>query len=819
MNLNAKRKDEDVEVNSADPPGDKIEPKKFAPVAVADNPKTRTSLLTKREHTTLESGPKRSQRTIKKTAKGEAAAATATAQVAQQPELKKKTQKRGPKPRAPPPSSAVHGTPAEKKDRQKQRLLAIKEAAEKAATVAGSLTPPEPPSPGGEDFIDEEIIRSAEKKKRELEEAKILAEKPVNKKNTGAPSNRKRKNLDGGAKAVEEDAEQEDIDIENPGPSKSRATRAAATAAVEVDVARRSKRSRGDAPSPIAAIPVAAEKKRTKTITPVGIAPPVDSTAAELPVPATRNQNSNLAAAGAAVDLSALPPSALTAANATVADIIDAADEEEDIEIEEERDQYAAKDPAGAARDWIMAALSNPRGKEASAALLRESLGNSVENIISNIEGTISEGQNNSLLVLGGRGAGKTLAVERALTAITAQWNTDASDPLVGIVRLVGWAHAEERTAFKEIARQLCGTFKLQFSRTASLGDNIDFLRTVLDGLARAHKVAVFVLDDFDLFAKRAKQTLLYCLLDALQTSGVQAVVLGTTVRHDCLDLLEKRVKSRLSHRSVMIHPPSGAETIEPAAAGAASPGSAAAPGTSPGGGGVEDLPKEGSTEILHKMLSLPKSFPHKHRIKPHNTAVKAAVTHKDAIKALTEFVMYRTSLHDLRNVAQAAVAASSTHPKGLITQESIVSACTNLGNASDRGMEAYIAGLSVLELAVLVGAHRAARRADGDPINFEMAFKEFYTYSTSGDHVDNYTKGAACKAFFKLAEMGLLCPSTGKADARIISGNHFAPMHVQITALELRMGINEHQKCPAKLKDWATREGGPLTTAAANLE
>lgn len=36
-------------------------------------------------------------------------------------------------------------------------------------------------------------------------------------------------------------------------------------------------------------------------------------------------------------------------------------------------------------------------------------------------------------------------------------------------------------------------------------------------------KAAVFLLDDFDLFAaKRAKQTLLYNLLDALQTSGMQ---------------------------------------------------------------------------------------------------------------------------------------------------------------------------------------------------------------------------------------------------------------------------------------------------------
>lgn len=40
----------------------------------------------------------------------------------------------------------------------------------------------------------------------------------------------------------------------------------------------------------------------------------------------------------------------------------------------------------------------------------------------------------------------------------------------------------------------------------------------------RSVKSVVFVLDEFDLFAaKRSKQTLLYNLLDALQTSGMQA--------------------------------------------------------------------------------------------------------------------------------------------------------------------------------------------------------------------------------------------------------------------------------------------------------
>ena len=39
----------------------------------------------------------------------------------------------------------------------------------------------------------------------------------------------------------------------------------------------------------------------------------------------------------------------------------------------------------------------------------------------------------------------------------------------------------------------------------------------------RGHKTVVFILDEFDMFAKPFKQTVLYNLLDALQASSVQA--------------------------------------------------------------------------------------------------------------------------------------------------------------------------------------------------------------------------------------------------------------------------------------------------------
>ena len=67
-----------------------------------------------------------------------------------------------------------------------------------------------------------------------------------------------------------------------------------------------------------------------------------------------------------------------------------------------------------------------------------------------------------------------------------------------------------------------CRAFGLKYSKAASLSENLDFLREILQQLGRGHHVVIFVLDEFDLFARKAKQTTLYNLLDAVQTAGVQ---------------------------------------------------------------------------------------------------------------------------------------------------------------------------------------------------------------------------------------------------------------------------------------------------------
>lgn len=63
----------------------------------------------------------------------------------------------------------------------------------------------------------------------------------------------------------------------------------------------------------------------------------------------------------------------------------------------------------------------------------------------------------------------------------------------------------------------------------------------------------VFVIDEFDLFATHARQTLLYNLFDIAQARKAPIAVLGLTTKIDVVESLEKRVKSRFSHRYVYL--------------------------------------------------------------------------------------------------------------------------------------------------------------------------------------------------------------------------------------------------------------------------
>ncbi|KAF9577677.1 origin recognition complex subunit 4, partial [Lunasporangiospora selenospora] len=127
------------------------------------------------------------------------------------------------------------------------------------------------------------------------------------------------------------------------------------------------------------------------------------------------------------------------------------------------------------------------------------------------------------------------------------------------VIHLNGLVQTDDRMALKEIMRQLSreGESELYEANT-TFSDSLPSLLSFLKSGTRAQLPILFILDEFDLFAQHTKQSLLYNLFDIAQSAEWPIAVIGLTCRLDALELLEKRVKSRFSHRHYYTFPPTG---------------------------------------------------------------------------------------------------------------------------------------------------------------------------------------------------------------------------------------------------------------------
>ncbi|KAE8372434.1 origin recognition complex subunit 4 C-terminus-domain-containing protein [Aspergillus bertholletiae] len=184
------------------------------------------------------------------------------------------------------------------------------------------------------------------------------------------------------------------------------------------------------------------------------------------------------------------------------------------------------------------------------------------------VEQTVSVGEGNSLLLLGSRGSGKTAIVETIISSLKREHHNDFH-----VVRLNGFLHTDDRLALREMWRQLGRETNTEeeAGKVSSYADTMATLLALLShpeelfgannaGTVTAAKSIVIILDEFDLFVTHPRQTLLYNLFDIAQARKAPVAVLGLTTKVDVTEMLEKRVKSRFSHRYVYVPLPRSLE-------------------------------------------------------------------------------------------------------------------------------------------------------------------------------------------------------------------------------------------------------------------
>lgn len=450
---------------------------------------------------------------------------------------------------------------------------------------------------------------------------------------------------------------------------------------------------------------------------------------------------------------------------------------------------------AADARDLVLQRLLRQRSAAAHAMPIRPQLQAVHDRLLQTLKETTERlGQNRSLLLIGPHGCGKTLVIERAVAELQRQCNSDPTNPTVGVVRLSGLLHTEERVAFREIARQLCTEFRLkeEFSRTASVEENITFLRDLARQLRRVHKVVVFVLEDFDRFTAK-RQAVLYNMLDTMHGPDMQAALVGTTQRKDVVDLLEKRIRSRFSHRRLLLGDP----LIDAAPSGAA--------GTPLG--------------VLAAMLRLPTAGgatpQHDAYAVRFNDAVDEALAAPEAAAALARHFYWdigtpaTTSGASPAELAALAIRiADDLEPPDGLPEGGHVVAAVEAQDAAEYSQAQAIVSLSVAELFMLVAAQRIHRRSQSplEGVNFEAVWEEYDRLRQLRGHADHYSRTVVARAFEALLARRLLTHADPRAERR--GGmREFQPAELQVTQAEIEMGLRAHPHVPGLLLDWLQKE------------
>ncbi|KAF4994448.1 hypothetical protein FGRMN_5778 [Fusarium graminum] len=183
------------------------------------------------------------------------------------------------------------------------------------------------------------------------------------------------------------------------------------------------------------------------------------------------------------------------------------------------------------------------------------------EKVYQLVEQTVVAGEGNSMLLIGARGCGKTTLLEKVISDVSQEHKSDFH-----VVRLNGFIHTDDKLALKEIWRQLGKEMQVE-DDLVNRTNYADTMASLLALLSHPSEIIgtdegvtsqsiVFVIDEFDMFASHPRQTLLYNLFDIAQSRKAPIAVVGCTTRLDVVEMLEKRVKSRFSHRYVYLSQP-----------------------------------------------------------------------------------------------------------------------------------------------------------------------------------------------------------------------------------------------------------------------
>jgi len=166
-----------------------------------------------------------------------------------------------------------------------------------------------------------------------------------------------------------------------------------------------------------------------------------------------------------------------------------------------------------------------------------------VDEVFAMLKGAAEGSENHSVLLLGEAGSGKTHVVETCVRKLIE------AKPSTVVLRARGSAYSTDVECLRHLAMQITDRLVEVPHANASFEIGMEWMRKVFRGSFKHDTAVVLVLDQFEHFCSRVRQTLLYNLFNLAEEAGVRLSVIGTSVRVDVMDSLEKRIRSRFSMR------------------------------------------------------------------------------------------------------------------------------------------------------------------------------------------------------------------------------------------------------------------------------
>ncbi|KAM8806703.1 origin recognition complex subunit 4 [Eudromia elegans] len=334
-------------------------------------------------------------------------------------------------------------------------------------------------------------------------------------------------------------------------------------------------------------------------------------------------------------------------------------------------------------------------------------------------------------------------------------------------VHLNGLLQTNDKVALKEITRQLHLENVVGDKVFGSFAENLVFLLEALRKGDRSSSCPVlFVLDEFDLFVHHKNQTLLYNLFDISQSAQTPVTVIGLTCRQDVLELLEKRVKSRFSHRQIYL---------------------------------MNTFDFKQYIKIFKEQLSLPADFLDESFAQKWNNNVQHLSEDKtvqDLLQNLFHCSKDLRSLHLLLMLALSNVTAQ--HP--LLAVADLVEASKQRGADSRANV---IHGLSVLETCLIIAMKHLNDVYEGEPFNFQMVYNEFQKFVQRKAHcMYSFEKPVVMKAFEHLLQLELVKPVERPT---VRAQREYLLMKLLLDNNQIMDALQAYPNCPTDVKQWAT--------------